>query len=464
MPIKPPTKGNGPGDVHLKPSLDAATPGPAIRPGVSVTPPAPPVHPDVVSTPNVSGGGRASPVPSVSLRDAMPVIDSGPGPELGQRSLDAYHVPAAGRLTDIDAEGFRSFKGRQLAELPGQGIVLVGADPQTGLFRARLPSETHPSGPVLERDSHGRVWHPLEEFATERYRIPDPRTDADATLENVSRPEGDEGRPRHDSSDDEFELASESMPIKSFTEKELDTMRQEVCYSLRGNRLGTYDRANNGKYPLRDTFGRPVRIRKLETLATLTTGERFRSGPIKPYIQFEGYENVARLYEENLELRIFTEADVKVPGEKALIGQNMVVANRRIAKGEALGLYGGTLSPLRLIRREEQTFTMLAGVYLRYGPGKFIEEPVVVIGDNIISRINTNFEYDASGKPVRQSPDGYNVQTVGFKVEADILIGDRLVNRPYVLNAMFASQDIPAGTELRWNYSYSDKEIKMIFP
>jgi hypothetical protein len=119
---------------------------------------------------------------------------------------------------------------------------------------------------------------------------------------------------------------------------------------------------------------------------------------------------------------------------------------------------------VRLVRREEQTFTMLAGFSVHYTPGKFVEDPVVVIGDNIISRINSNFEYDATGKPIHQSPDGYNVQIVGFKVEADMLIGDRLVNRPYMLNALFASEDIAAGTELRWNYNYSDKEMKMIFP
>ncbi|MCU0091971.1 hypothetical protein N8H72_18500 [Pseudomonas koreensis] len=462
MPIKPPVKGSGPVDIHLKPSSDGSVSGPVIRPSVHGNLPEPPAIFSGARTPHHSGAEVVSPPSSITFRDALPVVEV--APTVGQLPLEAYHVPAASRLTDIDADGFRTFKGRQFAELPGQGIVQVGADPQTGLYRARLASELNPSGPVLERDSDGKLWHPLEEFATDRFRTADPRSEAASTLEAMPHPEGDEGRARADDADDEFELASESMPVKPYTDQELASMRDEVRYSFRGNRLGTYDRANNGKYPLRDTLGRPVRIRKLETLVTLTTGERFRSEPIKPYIKFEGYEDVARLYEEKLELRTFTEADMKVPGEKALIGQLMVVANKRISKGEALGLYGGTLSPVRLVRREEQTFTMLAGFSVHYTPGKFVEDPVVVIGDNIISRINSNFEYDATGKPIHQSPDGYNVQIVGFKVEADMLIGDRLVNRPYMLNALFASEDIAAGTELRWNYNYSDKEMKMIFP
>ncbi len=462
MPIKPPTKGSGSVDAHLKSSTDGSVPGPVIRPSAHDTLPEPPAIFSGAGAPQYSGGGDVSPPSSFTFRDGLPVVENAPAD--GQPSLAAYHVAAAGRLTDIDAEGFRSFKGRQFAELPDQEIVQVGADLQTGLYRARLASERNPSGPVLERDSDGARWHPLEEFALDRFRTPDPRSEVGSTLEAFPHPDGDEGRNRQDASDDEFELASESMPIKPYSEQELAAMREEVRYSFRSNRPGTYDRANNGKYPLRDTLGRPVRIRKLETLVTLTTGEQYRSGPIKPYIKFEGYEDVARLYEEKLELRTFTEADMKVPGEKALIGQLMVVANKRISKGEALGLYGGTLSPVRLVRREEQTFTMLAGAYLHYGPGKFIEEPVVVIGDNIVSRINSNFEYDASGKPIHQSPHGYNVLTVGFKVEADMQVGDRLVNRRYMLNALFATEDIPAGTELRWNYNYSDKEMKMIFP
>ncbi len=461
MPLKPPTKGTGTVDIHVTRTVDDSAPGPLIRPSVDLGP-TPPQHLAVaVKTPQRGDSDIDTPPVTVTFRDVLSAPDALPGTV--QRPLEAYRVRAASQLAQVDAKGLMSFKGRQFAEVSGQGIVQVGADPQTGVYRAKLASELNPSGPMLERDSDGGgdVWYPLDEFATDSFGRPDSRQDSVATLEAV--PHAKEGDIRSDSAEDVYELASESMQIKPFSEQELAFMRHEARYTFRDNKLGSYNRANNGKYPLRDTFGRPVRIRKLETMVTLTTGEKYTSGPIKPYIKFEGFEDVARLYEEKLELRTFTEEDVNVPGERGLIGQSMVVANRRISKGEALGLYGGTLSPVRLIRRVEQTFTMLAGSYVHYGPGHFVEEPVVVVGDNIISRLNSNFEYDAKGKPIRQLRDGYNTQIVGFKVEADMLIGDRLVSRPYMLNALFATEDIPAGTELRWNYNYSDKEMKMIF-
>lgn len=36
----------------------------------------------------------------------------------------------------------------------------------------------------------------------------------------------------------------------------------------------------------------------------------------------------------------------------------MVVANRRIAKGEAVGVYGGVITPARFVGPHEQTFSI----------------------------------------------------------------------------------------------------------
>ncbi|MXI48871.1 hypothetical protein GRW89_20405 [Pseudomonas moraviensis] len=51
-----------------------------------------------------------------------------------------------------------------------------------------------------------------------------------------------------------------------------------------------------------------------------------------------------------------------------------------------------------------------------------------------------------------------------FDVEAQQLIGKELVTRDFILNAIFATEDIPAGTELRINYNYSDADIAKLFP
>lgn len=380
-------------------------------------------------------------------------------------SLQDYLIPPTIVLPAADAQGLRVLKGRQFGDVQGGGTVLIGIDAQTGLYRARLSSEAQPTGPVLAYDPLNNHWYPLQDFsasqgavslARESRRVSRQSDDAyESALEELSSDaEGEET----------FYLASESMPIKPYTAQELHTMSSETRYSFLANQLGTYDRANNGKYPMRDTAGRPIRIKRLENKVRSANGILYTSEQIKPYIKFGEHETVARLYEEKLQWRLFTEADVRVPGERALIGQSMVVANRRIADGEALGVYGGAITPARFVQPHEQTFSMLAGMRYQYGPGQLIEDPLAILGDNILSRINSNFEYDATGKPVRQAKEGYNVVLVPFNVEAQQWMGKQLVTKDFILNAIFATQDIPAGTELRLDYNYSDQQMSWAFP
>ena len=107
---------------------------------------------------------------------------------------------------------------------------------------------------------------------------------------------------------------------------------------------------------------------------------------------------------------------------------------------------------------------MKVGVRYQPGPGYLIPYEFALVGDTIISRINTRFWYDAAGKPVRQATEGYNVEFVPFDVEAQQWIGKELVTRDFILNAIFATEDIPAGTELRIDYNYSDADIAKLFP
>lgn len=402
------------------------------------------------SIPKVRAYEPTSTSSTVSAADAAP--------------LQHYLIPSASASPDADAQGLRTFKGRHYADVQGGGTVLIGVDAETGLHKARLASELKPSGPELAHDPSSNHWYPLEDFTvfgTDGAVMP-------RKSRKVDRHSDDEFEwaleelPRE--AEERFYLASESMPVKPYTAEELSMMREETRYSFLTNQLGTYNRANNGKYPLRDTAGRPIRIRKLQSKVRFENGDQYTSEQIKPYIKFEGHEQVALLYEEKLQLRTFTEADAKVPGEKSLIGQSMVVANRRIAKGEAIGVYGGAITPARLVRPNEQTFTMLAGMRLKPGPGVLLPDPLAILGDTIISRINSNFEYDNAGKPIRQAPDGYNVETVPFDVEAQQWLGKQLVTKNFILNAIFATQDIPAGTELRLDYNYSEQQMSWAFP
>lgn len=115
-----------------------------------------------------SPGGDAGPdtilpAPVIDVRPALlpaaipPVID---------RSLRTYRITSATVLPDADGEGFRMHKNRRYVDVPDSGLVLVGVDPDTGWYRARLPNELLPSGPWMLHDIESGIWHPHSDFST----------------------------------------------------------------------------------------------------------------------------------------------------------------------------------------------------------------------------------------------------------------------------------------------------------
>ncbi|MFJ5237339.1 hypothetical protein ACIP86_11515 [Pseudomonas neuropathica] len=467
MPVKPKPPKPGTVDVNTSPrtSVDSTPHGAELLhsisdPFIRRTPPdtsEPGSSAPQIETTAALHGVQVHPTPSTSA--AFPTAEA--------PSLQHYLIASTIDLPDANTQGFRVFKRRLYADVQGGGTVLLGIDAETGLHRARLASELQPSGPALAYDPLNNHWYPLPDFSAS--------PDGTAVVAGKSRRVARQGDEAYESALEElpddvdvaqehFYLASESMPVKPFTADELITMRSETRFSYLSNRPGIYDRGNNGKYPFRDMDGRPVRIKKLQTLVRFDDGSRYTSEQVKPYIKFGAYESVARLYEEKLQWRLFTEADMRTPGERALIGQSMVVANRRITRGEVVGVYGGAIMPGRLVPPPQQSYTMKVGVRYQPGPGYLIPEELALVGDTIISRINTYFWYDAAGKPVRQATDGYNVEFVPFAVEAQQWIGKKLVTRDFILNTIFATEDIPAGTELRIDYNYSDADIAKLFP
>lgn len=257
-------------------------------------------------------------------------------------------------------------------------------------------------------------------------------------------------------SSSDYESAGEGTVNAQFTPQELRSMRAQRSYQHSQNYRRVYDRANNGRYPLRDLDGRPMRIRSLQTRAkSLTTNATFSSQLIKPYIQWEGYERVAQLYEDKLEVTPFTAAHQKAPEESALIGQATVVTRKPIERGEALGVYGGELVPDFIAAYRQDPY--LLDIKAMAPPPA--AAPPAFSGDNVLSRINTIFEY-AAGTPVRQAATGYNVEAARFDVDTQVGNGpqDRVS-----LTAFFASEDIPAGTELRWNYQYNEPTVRALF-
>ncbi|WP_248745287.1 SET domain-containing protein [Pseudomonas sp. MWU12-2037] len=252
--------------------------------------------------------------------------------------------------------------------------------------------------------------------------------------------------------------ALEYVKPEPFTREDLLRMKAIKSYQRQPNRMGEYDRVNNGRYPLRDLSGNPLRIRKIQHMSEITdSGVRYQAKDILPYLKWENHEAVAQLYEEKLLLRQFTAEDAKFPQESSMIGQAMVVARRPLKAGEAIGVYGGNFIPFHVsnARRDPFVIDVLPGPL----PDKPTWDRLVLTGDNIISRINSIFEYEGR-LPVRQAGSGYNVEGASFPVDVEIAEG-RL--EPFVLSGFFTTRDIPADEELRWNYGYSEAGTRITF-
>lgn len=101
-----------------------------------------------------------SPAPPVSVSETLSYPTAIHTPLL----LDAYRVGPNTRLPIADASGFRRFKGRQFVDMHDGSILQISLDPDTALYRARLGSESRPSGPILFHDPHSNRWHPLIDF------------------------------------------------------------------------------------------------------------------------------------------------------------------------------------------------------------------------------------------------------------------------------------------------------------
>ena len=105
--------------------------------------------------------------PAAILPAATVMIRPSPAPAevrlVTDQPLKHYWVSTTAKLPPADSEGFRVYNKRLYVDVPDGGIVLVAVQPDTGLYRARLSSELHPSGPLLLRDVDSGVWHPLND-------------------------------------------------------------------------------------------------------------------------------------------------------------------------------------------------------------------------------------------------------------------------------------------------------------
>ncbi|VVN80449.1 hypothetical protein [Pseudomonas fluorescens] len=202
MSPKLPAKGTVTVDVHTRPKspADGHTPLPDTLPRVDFGP--------SIDTPShhSTAPGRTSgdvdldaitPTPPVTISE-IPDVPA-PVPVAAQRPLAYYRITSVAQLPVPDAQGFRTFKGRQYVDVAEGGTVHIGADPVTGRYRAKLLNELQPSGPVLVRDPDTGLWHPRSDLESIIFPLSETRLEAFRSRLDFAdaEPESD-GLIRHD--------------------------------------------------------------------------------------------------------------------------------------------------------------------------------------------------------------------------------------------------------------------------
>jgi hypothetical protein len=165
---------------------------------------------------------------------------------------------------------------------------------------------------------------------------------------------------------------------------------------------------------------------------------------VAPFLDQEISQATRRsLYQANLYVGNIEDGMLRLPQESALIGQLGAFATRAIPEKTCIGIYGGMLL-------DDFDRIMLADQrYLAKCPGT---SPRYVNGENILSLLNSTFQYDASGTIIGQGEQGINVhaQYIPCKTRDGASISPI---------ALFANRNIEKGSELRWSYGYGNDAL-----
>jgi len=154
-----------------KPAKSTATVDSSTRPNA-------PQHGNTGQTPHATlessfpFGSQSRPVPPHGIADldtirpSPVVITRSTSVETGTprpQPLEHYWLPIPDRMPQANPDGLRMYKGHEYVDVVYDGIVMVGEDPQTGLYRAQLAAERVASGPLLLRDANSGLWHSLND-------------------------------------------------------------------------------------------------------------------------------------------------------------------------------------------------------------------------------------------------------------------------------------------------------------
>jgi hypothetical protein len=153
----------------------------------------------------------------------------------------------------------------------------------------------------------------------------------------------------------------------------------------------------------------------------------------------------------------FTEENMRGPHEAPLIGQNAVVATREIPPWKCIGIYGGFLLPEKSADDLTRSYFFNASI-----PGVPPEQHYSIDGSNLLCRVNTIFDHDEQGRPVKQADSGYNIGALLLRVR----LGENMYGLETACVAAFFNLEddktIQPGEELRLDYCYPPEIVRTL--
>jgi hypothetical protein len=228
-----------------------------------------------------------------------------------------------------------------------------------------------------------------------------------------------------------------------------------------------FSETNNGLPPLRKADGTPIEIRELigsHGRGQTKSGIPFDTAGAWPFVSPSLSEKERAALYSKLRCVPMDETHLKHVNERVMIdnGDDTVVATEDIPAGTCLGAYGGYAL--------EQDFMVeypdvdppdnddpdVDETYILGKNKKYKGDIKSVDGNNILSRINTLFQWE--GKDVvAQEKEGYNAEFVDMK-------GVTKEGKTELITFIFATEDIKAGQQLRVNYHYGKGALSRLFP
>jgi hypothetical protein len=209
-----------------------------------------------------------------------------------------------------------------------------------------------------------------------------------------------------------------------------------------------YDDADCGSPPFRDADHGVLELLAADEHSLPDAhGARRAFHEIAPFVDHNASAaQRAALYLDRMGARTLGEADMQSPFERELLGQRGVFARVPLARGTCLGVYGGQLLDevdQFIVKDDRYLMALRASLPpARLAPS---QRSAAVNGEGLPSVMNTRFAYDDEGRAVGHPASGFNVERVLFPA--------RLSHGWHIaIPAAFASTDIAAGEELRFNY------------